>query len=270
MSGLNILSPADRQREPRGTSIVLTGPSGIGKTHALRTLDPVTTLIIDIDRGALPLLDVPVDIVRPSGWEEIANLFCLIGGANPSLPPQSAYSPNHFEKVSGLIEVGKYDMFVVDSITQVGRESYRYAETHPESPPRGGGRDSRQTYGQHARQMVAGLQHMQRGAPNKVIIMTAVLERLTDDLGRVEWRVQLEGDKASRELPGIVDHVVVMDRIAFSGAKKPVRAFITSSPNDWNYPAKSRSNRFDQVEEPNLGKLIKKLFTPAPPATEEK
>jgi hypothetical protein len=266
---MNILTPADRQREPSGTSIVLTGPSGIGKTHALRTLDPAKTLIIDVDRGALPLLDVPVDIVRPSGWEEIADLFCLIGGSNPSLPPQSAYSPAHFTKVSGLIDVGKYDIFVVDSITQVGRESHRYAETHPESPPRGGGRDSRQAYGQHARQVVTGLQHVQRGAPTKIIILTAVLERLTDDLGRVEWRVQMEGDKASRELPGIVDHVVVMDRIAFSGAKKPVRAFITSSPNDWNYPAKSRSNRLDLVEEPDLGKLIRKLLNPAQPATQE-
>ena len=46
--------------------------------------------------------------------------------------------------------------------------------------------------------MIAGLQQMQRGAPNKVIVMTAVLERLTDDMGRVEWRVQLEGDKTAR------------------------------------------------------------------------
>ena len=267
MSGLQILTAVDRQREPRGTSVVLTGPSGIGKTHALRTLDPATTLIVDVDRGALPLIDFPVDIVRPAGWEEIADLFCLIGGANPGLPPSSAYSPAHFAKVSGLLDVGKYDAFVVDSITQVGRESFRYAETHPESPPRGGGRDSRQTYGQHARQMIAGLQHMQRGAPNKVIIMTAVLERLVDDLGRVEWRVQVEGDKTSRELPGIVDHVVVLDRIAFAGGKKPTRAFVTSSPNDWGYPAKSRSNRLDVIEKPDLGVLIKKLFETTHPAS---
>ena len=273
MSAMQILTAEARLAEPRGTSIVLTGPSGIGKTHALRTLDPAKTLIIDVDRGALPLLDTPFDMVRPSGWEEIADLLCLIGGANPGLPPTSAYSSTHFAKVSGLLDVSKYDVFVLDSLTQVGRESFRWAETHPESPPRGGGRDSRQTYGQHARQMVAGLQHAQRGAPNKVIILTAVLEKLTDDRGQSEWRVQVEGDKTSRELPGIVDHVVVLDWLTFGASKKPVRAFVTQSPNEWGYPAKSRSNRLDVVEKPDLGALIKKLFEtthPAPSVAEGK
>ena len=108
-------------------------------------------------------------------------LFVAIGGPNPSLPPTSAYSEAHFEKARGLIDVDRYDAFVFDSITQVGRESYRYAEAYPDSPPRGGGKDTRAAYGQHARQMIAGLQHAQRGAPNKVIVMTAILERLVDD-----------------------------------------------------------------------------------------
>ena len=132
-----------RLAEPRGTSILLTGPSGIGKTTQIATLDPTRTLVIDVDRGALPLLNFPVDIVRPDGWEEIADLFAVIGGPNPSLPPHFAYSQAHFEKVRGLIDVSRYDTFVVDSIGQVGRASYRHAEAHPESSPRGGGRDSR-------------------------------------------------------------------------------------------------------------------------------
>jgi AAA domain len=266
MSAMQILSVEARLAEASGTSIVLTGPSGIGKTHALRTLDPARTLIIDVDRGALPLRDTTFDMVRPNGWEEIADLFCLVGGANPGLPPNSAYSQAHFDKVRGLLDVSKYDVFVIDSLTQVGRESFRWAETHPESPPRGGGRDSRQTYGQHARQMIAGLQHAQRGSPNKIIIMTAVLEKLVDDRGQSEWRVQVEGDKTSRELPGIVDHVIALDWLTFGASKKPVRAFVTQSPNDWNYPAKSRSDRLDPIERPDLGALITKLFKPAHPA----
>ena len=71
MSGVNslrILSSSDYQREPLGTSIVLAGPSGIGKTHQIRTLDPARTLVIDLDRDALPLLVFPVAIVRPDSW----------------------------------------------------------------------------------------------------------------------------------------------------------------------------------------------------------
>ena len=186
MTGLRIVTAADREREPRGTSIVLAGPSGIGKTWQIQTLDPTRTLVADVDRGALPLRNFPVDIVRPSGWPEIADLFVAIGGPNPSLPPTSAYSEAHFEKAHGLIDVNRYDVIVFDSITQVGRESYRYAEAYPESPPRSGGKDTRAAYGQHARQMIAGLQHAQRGAPNKVIILTAILERVVDDAKRVK------------------------------------------------------------------------------------
>jgi AAA domain len=269
MTGLQTLTFADRQREPRGTSMVLAGPSGVGKTHAIQTLDPARTLVVDIDRGATSLGDFPVDIVRPSGWEEIADLFALIGGPNPSLPPSSAYRQAHFDKVRNLLDVSRYDAFVLDSITQIGRESYRYAETHPESTPRSGGKDTRQLYGQHARQMIAGLQQVQRGAPNKVIVMTAILERVGEDQGRADWRVQLEGDKTARELPGIVDHVITLNWVAFADAKASTRAFICTAPNPWGFPAKTRSDRLGQVEEPDLGKLIRKLLTPAQPATQE-
>jgi len=269
MTGLQILTPVDRQREPHGTSIVLAGPSGIGKTYALQKLDPARTLVIDIDRGGTSLGNFPVDIARASGWEEVADLFCLIGGPNPSLPSSSAYSQAHFDKVRGLLDVSRYDTFVLDSITQVGRESYRYAETHPESTPRSGAKDTRQLYGQHARQMIAGLQQVQRGAPNKVIIMTAILERVGEDQGHAEWRIQLEGDKTARELPGIVDHLVTYSLVAFGDGKPPTRAFICSAPNPWGFPAKTRSDRLSQVEEPDLGKLIRKLLNPAQPATQK-
>ena len=93
-----------------------------GKTWQIRTLSASRTLVIDVDRGTSSFGDFPVDIVRPSGWEEIADLFCLIGGANPSLPPSSAYGQAHFEKVSGLIDIAHYDTFVLNSISQIGRE----------------------------------------------------------------------------------------------------------------------------------------------------
>ena len=41
-----------------------------------------------------------------------------------------------------------------------------------------------------------------------------------------------------------------------------LRAFVCTNPNPWNYPAGDRSGRLEQVEEPNLGKLIAKLASP--------
>jgi hypothetical protein len=38
-----------------------------------------------------------------------------------------------------------------------------------------------------------------------------------------------------------------------------VRALVCNQPNPWNYPAKDRSGRLDQIEEPHLGKWLAKL-----------
>jgi AAA domain len=260
---MRVLSLADREREPKGTSIVLVGPSGIGKTFQISTLDPARTLLIDVDRGAQPLRNIPLDIVRPDGYPEIADLFSVIGGPNASLPATSLYSESHHERVKGLIDVDRYDTFVFDSISQIGRESYRYAEAYPESPPRGGGKDTRATYGQHARQLIRGLQQVQRGAPNRVIIMTAVLESVNDNLNRSEWRIQLQGEQSSRELPSIVDQIICLQRVSFGDGKPPARAFICQPDNPLNYSfTKDRSGALDPVEEPHLGRLIAKITSP--------
>jgi hypothetical protein len=40
-----------------------------------------------------------------------------------------------------------------------------------------------------------------------------------------------------------------------------MRAFVTTSPNPWGFPAKDRTGRLSQIEEPDLGKLLTKLTT---------
>ena len=42
----------------------------------------------------------------------------------------------------------------------------------------------------------------------------------------------------------------------------PVRAFVCTTPNRWNYPAKDRAGRLEQIEKPHLGELIAKLTCP--------
>jgi hypothetical protein len=69
----------------------------------------------------------------------------------------------------------------------------------------------------------------------------------------------MEGQRAPREIPGIVDLVITMASIDF-GDGKPIRAFMCTSPNPWGYPAKDRSGKLDQIEKPDLGKLIAKIL----------
>ena len=67
----------------------------------------------------------------------------------------------------------------------------------------------RGAYGLLAREVIALLKHLQH-APGKTVIFVGVLERIVDEFNREHWQPQMEGGKAARELPAIVDQVITM------------------------------------------------------------
>src|SRR5262249_33865270 len=111
-------------------------------------------------------------------------------------------------------------------------------------------------YGVLAREMILWLHHLQH-ARAKHVVFVGVLERNVDDFNII----QCEGSKTGRELPGIVDQILTYQFLDFGDGKPPTRGFVCISPNSWSYPAKDRSGRLEQIEEPDLGKLLSKLTT---------
>jgi AAA domain-containing protein len=229
---MKIIGADARLAEKRGAKILIVGPSGVGKTSLLRTLDSKRTLFV-----------------------------CRIGGPNPSFSPTACYSQAHFESVGGELEhLDRYTTIFVDSITAMSRLSFRYAEQQPEALSARGAKDIRSAYGLHAREILMWLHQLQH-AREKNVVFVGILERVSDELNRPEFALQMEGAKAGRELPGIVDQIITMNFIDF-GDGKPTRAFVCTSPNQWNYPAKDRAGRLEQIERPHLGELIAKLIGP--------
>jgi hypothetical protein len=108
--------------------------------------------------------------------------------------------------------------------------------------------------------MLGWLNQLQH-ARGRTVVFVAVLERHVDDFNIATWQPQIEGSKTGRELPAVADQIITMQWVDF-GDRKPVRAFICTNPNQWNYPAKDRSGRLEQLEPPNLGALIEKLTGP--------
>jgi hypothetical protein len=261
---MNIISANERLAEPRGAKMLVDGPSGVGKTSLLRTVDPASTLFVDIEAGDLAVQDVPVDTIRIDDWLAARDLACRIGGPNPSFPPTSCYSAAHYQAVGGALEnLHRYDTLFIDSITAVSRLSFRWSEQQPEAfSERSGKKDIRGAYGLHGREMICWLHQLQH-ARGKNVVFVAILEKIVDEFNRAEFAIQMEGSKTGRELPGIVDQIITMQFVDF-GDGKPVRAFVCTSPNPWLWPAKDRSGRLDQIEEPDLGKLINKLTKPSP------
>jgi hypothetical protein len=259
---MQIISADERLRERRGAKVLIVGPAGVGKTSLLRTLDPARTLFLDIEAGDLAIIDLPVPTIRCDDWMSARDLACRIGGPNKSFPPTACYSHAHYEAIGGVLEnFDQQDTLFVDSITAISRLSFRWAEQQPEAySERTGRKDIRGAYGLHAREMVLWLNQLQH-ARGKNVVFVGVLERVVDELNHAEWQLQCEGGKTSRELPGIVDQIVTYQFLDFGDSKPPTRGLVCTAPNPWGYPAKDRSGRLNQIEQPDLGKLLSKLTT---------
>ena len=264
---MQIITADERMREKRGPKILITGQTAIGKTSLLRTLpDPSRVLFVDCEAGDLAVLDLQVPTVRIDDWETARNLACRIGGPNPSFAPTAAYSQAHYQAIGGAFPgLDQVEVIFIDSITAISRLSFRWAEQQPESwSERTGKKDLRGCYGLHGREMVLWLNQLQH-AREKGVVFVGILEFVTDEFNRGLWQLQCEGAKTSRELPGIVDEIITYQFLDFNDGKPPMRGFVCTAPNPWGYPAKDRSGKLEQIEEPHLGRLLDKLvLTPKP------
>jgi ABC-type phosphate/phosphonate transport system ATPase subunit len=78
--GLPIISADERMKQTRGVKALILGPPGVGKTSLLRTIDPASTLFVDLEAGDLAVQDVAVDQMRHGTWEECRDLACFMSG----------------------------------------------------------------------------------------------------------------------------------------------------------------------------------------------
>jgi len=263
---MKIVTADARLAEKSGAKILIIGPSGVGKTSLLRTMSPAmlaSCLFVDVEAGDIAVSDLAVASLRPRTWPQCRDIAAIVGGFNPALPANVVYSEAHFNEVmknSELAQLASYQILFVDSLTAAGRLCFTWAEQQPEAFTDRGRKDLRAVYGLHARSMLGWLNQLQH-ARMRTVVFVAVLEKHTDELNVSTWQPQLEGGKTGRELPAIVDEIITMNWIDF-GDRKPVRAFICTSPNAWSFPAKDRSGRLEQIEPPNLGTLIEKLTGP--------
>ncbi len=254
------------------TTMALFGPSGVGKTTLVKTLPHETTLCVDLEAGMKSVQDWPSDSIPIRCFEDAIDLACLIGGVNPAADPNGYFSAAHHQHLVtahpdlARLLAGKSIVFL-DSITDLTRQAMAWAKTRPEAfSDRTGKPDTRGAYGLMAREVIGLLKHLQH-APGKSLIMVGILERVTDDLGRVSWQPQMEGGKAGRELPGVVDQVVSMALFSRDAQGAPVhdpergteRRLVCRTANSFGLPAKDRSGRLDETEPPDLASLLRKI-----------
>lgn len=280
MSGL-IVSADERLARGHHIKMAFFGPSGVGKTTQARTLPPETTLFIDLEAGTLALDDWAGDVISirrqaealgVHPWELARALACVLCGPDPSASDLSPYNAAMYEKyvtkLGGREQFEKYDTIFVDSITEASRMAFSWSQTRPEAfSERSGKPDVRGAYGLLGQEIMTWLKQLQH-IQGRHVILVGILDCVKDpDIpGKTDFRPQIEGSKAMRELPGIFDQIATLatfrkdeEQFIFDMDKGTQRAFVCHSSNPFGVPGKDRSGRLDLLEQPDLGALLKKL-----------
>lgn len=261
----------ERLAREHHANMFIAGKSGIGKTTLARTLDPDTTVFIDLEAGTMALDNWGGDVidVRKEAatmgvhpWALARAIACVMCGPDPAATdPVDPYSKESYGDYCGALGgpdvFAKYKNVFWDSATVAARHSFSWSQTQPEAfSEKTGKPDTRGAYGLHGREMVKWLttiQHIQ----DKSTIVLCILNEETDDLRRVTYSLQLDGGKAKNELPGIFDNIMTLSSFVTEGGEE-YRALVCRNLNEWSYPAKDRSGRLDILEPPDLAHIIAK------------
>jgi len=261
------------------TTLALFGPSGVGKTTQVQTMHAEKTLCIDLEAGLKSVQDWRGDSIPVRCFEDAIDLACLVGGVNPAADPTGFFSEGHYQHLAAahpdLVRLlASKSIVFLDSITDLTRQAMAWAKTRPEAfSEKTGKPDTRGAYGLMAREVIGLLKHLQH-APGKTTIMVGILEKVTDEFGKVTWQPQMEGGKAARELPGIVDQVVTMglfsregDSWRYDPERGTERRLVCRAGNSFGLPAKDRSGRLDETEPADLAALLRKINATSTNAT---
>lgn len=203
---------------------LIYGQSGAGKTSLIPTLpNPV---VLSAEGGLLSIKDAAVPFI------EIATMADL----------REAYS-----WLTESAEAKPFQSVALDSISEVA-EVVLAAELTAN-------KDGRAAYGEMNRAM-SELIRAFRDLPGRHVYMSAKLEKAQDEMGRMLYSPSMPGKSLTQQLPYYFDFVFPL-RVERDGEGNTQRALMTDGDGLWL--AKSRSQRLDAWEAPDLGAIIAKI-----------
>ena len=206
-----------------GVKVLVYGGAGAGKTTLIGSLpDPI---IISAEAGLLSLADLDISYI------EVTDMASL----------REAYSYVASEECAAFKSVA------IDSISEIA-EVVLIAEKKATKDPR-------QAYGALQEQMTDLIRAF-RDLSGKNVYMSAKMEKVQDESGRILYGPSMPGNKLSQMLPYFFDEVLAL-RVEKDDEGKSQRALMCDSDGLWS--AKDRSGKLDSWEMADLSYIINKI-----------
>lgn len=209
-----------------GLKVLAHGPAGTGKT-VMSVTTGEKTLLINAEGGLLSVKDAPgdIDVVEIKKYEDLEELYEDL---------------TNFEH--------PYKWVNLDSISEIA-EVCLAAEKKAT-------KDGRKAYGEMADKMFEMLRKF-RDLPHVNVFMTAKQSRFTDEkTGITTYYPSFPGKQLSENISYMFDEVFAMQVMKDEDGDLVYYVQTHRTPQ---FEAKDRSGKLDDLEEPHLGRIYKKI-----------
>lgn len=207
-----------------GVKLLVYGQAGAGKTSLIKTLP--SPVVLSAEGGLLSIADADVPYIEIGSMDDLREAYKWL---------ESSSEAKEFKSVA------------LDSISEVA-EVVLAAEKKST-------KDGRAAYGE-MNTVMTDLIRAFRDLPGRHVYMSAKLEKLQDEMGKVLYGPSMPGKTLSQGLPYFFDEVLAL-RVEKDSEGNSQRALMCDSDGAWL--AKDRSGKLSQWEAPDLGAIINKI-----------
>lgn len=207
-----------------GVKLLVYGQAGAGKTSLIKTLP--SPVVLSAEGGLLSIADADVPYIEIGSMKDLREAYKWL---------ESSSEAKEFKSVAldSISEVAEVALFEEKKITKDGRAAYGEMNT-----------------------LMADLIRGFRDLPGRHVYMSAKLEKLQDEMGKVLYGPSMPGKTLSQGLPYFFDEVLAL-RVEKDSEGNSQRALMCDSDGAWL--AKDRSGKLAQWEAPDLGTIINKI-----------
>jgi phage nucleotide-binding protein len=206
-----------------GVKVLVYGQAGAGKTTLIKTLPNV--VVLSAEGGLLSIQDADLPYLEITSMADLMEAYEWLSSG----------------------EAKKFQSVALDSISEIAEVCLGIEKK--------AAKDVRQAYGAMAEQMADVIRAF-RDLPGRHVLMTAKLEKATDEMGRILYSPSMPGNKMGQSLPYFFDEVLAL-RVEKDADGVSQRALMCDSDGLWI--AKDRSGKLGTWEAPDLGEIIRKI-----------